>query len=127
MVTMPAIVVLIVCKVAIGGPPDQNAGMTGNQNLVWATEHSMMACRRHEVAMFNPGEPRKVPTPNSCQRSGIKLGVEWDAAHRSSNYRFWRVACPTPIVDLRTGETVGWQLPECGHRDTVVCENDTAI
>ena len=27
-VSMPAIVILIVCKVAIGGPEDQNAGMT---------------------------------------------------------------------------------------------------
>ena len=127
MVSMPAVVVLIVCKVALAGPPDQNARFTGVQNLEWAYEHSMMACRRQEVDMFSPGEPKKVPTTNSCQRAGIKLGVEWDAAHRGSKYRFWRVACPTPIVDLNTGETIGWKLPECGHRDTVVCDVDSEV
>jgi hypothetical protein len=55
------------------------------------------------------------------------LGVQWDQSHKSSKYRFWRVACPVPIVDTRTGEVIAWKMPDCGHRDTVVCEVDTAI
>ena len=62
-----------------------------------------------------------------CQRAGITLGVNWDQAHRSSRYRFWRVACPVPIVDTKTGEVIAWKMPECGRRDIMVCEVDTAI
>jgi hypothetical protein len=37
------------------------------------------------------------------------------------------VACPVPIINTITGEVIAWKLPDCGHRDTVVCEVDTAI
>lgn len=130
-VPMPAAVVLIVCKTVIAGPADQNAAYTGYENREWATEHSMMVCRRQEVQLFDQAEAQGAdPQPfneQRCQRSGIMLGVEWDAQHRSSSYRFWRVACPVPIVDTRTGEIIAWKMPECGHRDTVRCEADTAI
>lgn len=67
---------------------------------------------------------------SKCQRSAMMLGPQWDAAHASSSYRFWRVACPVPIVSKQpNGQevVVGWKLPDCGHRDTVICEVDTAI
>ncbi len=131
MVPMPAVVVLIVCKVAIAGPPDQNAGFTRAENLEWATEFSKMVCRRHEVQMYDQSvdlgaDPRPF-TPMECQRSAAMLGPQWDAQHKNSRYRFWRVACPTPIINDATGDVIGWHIPDCGHRDTVVCEVDTAI
>jgi hypothetical protein len=40
---------LIVCKTVLAGAPDRNAAFTHYENLDWATEHSMMVCRRNEV------------------------------------------------------------------------------
>lgn len=130
---MPAVVVLFLCKVAIAGPPDQNAGWTGSQNLEWATEHSMMVCRRQEVQMYDPAEAQGADarpfTQMDCWRSGLMLGAGWDAAHRGSRYRFWKVACPVPIRSgpKETDPVIGWKLPDCGNRQTVICEQDTAI
>ncbi|ODS01383.1 hypothetical protein AUC68_00535 [Methyloceanibacter methanicus] len=138
---MPSAIVLIVCKTVVAGPADQNAAYTGYENLEWATEHSMMVCRRQKVDLYDPAVdggfdvsgkrlPAAAPQPfnqQRCQRAGITLGVNWDQAHRGSKYRFWRVACPVPIVDTRTGEVIAWKMPECGRRDIVVCEVDTAI
>lgn len=130
-VPMPAAVVLIVCKTAIAGPPDQNAAFTGAENRVWATEHSMMVCRRHEVQLYDQSEALGAAAQpfnlQRCQRSGIMLGVQWNESHKSSSYRFWRVACPVPIVDTRTGDVIAWKMPECGNRDTVICEVDAEI
>lgn len=128
---MPAVVILILCKTAIAGPPDQNAAWTKNENLKWATEGAMMVCRRQEVDMYDRAvdagaDPRPF-TPTECQRSAMMLGPNWDASHPSSRYRFWRVACPVPIINDQTKEIIAWKLPDCGHRDTVVCEVDTAI
>jgi hypothetical protein len=131
MVAMPAVAVLIVCKVVVAGPDDQNAHLTGARNLEWATEHAMMQCRRHEVSLFDAdaakGAASQPFTMQVCWRSAIMLGTNWDAMHGSSNYRTWRVACPVPIVNTITGEIIAWQLPPCGHRDTVRCEADTTI
>ncbi|MEM7192611.1 MAG: hypothetical protein AAF405_07025 [Pseudomonadota bacterium] len=130
-VPMPSAVVLIVCKTFIAGPPDINAEFTGYENRQWATEHSKMVCRRHEVQLFDQSEAMGAAAQpfnqQRCQRAGITLGVSWDQSHRSSNYRFWRVACPVPIVDTRTGEVIAWKMPDCGRRDIMVCEVDTAI
>lgn len=130
-VPMPSAVVLIVCKTFVAGPPDHNAAYTGHQNLEWATEHSMMACRRKEVQLFDQAEAMGASAQpfnqQRCQRAGITLGVNWDATHQSSPYRFWRVACPVPIVDTRTGDVIAWKMPDCGSRDTVRCEVDAAI
>lgn len=130
-VPMPAAVVLIVCKTVVAGPMDQNAAYTGYENREWATEHSMMVCRRQEVQLFDQAESMGAATQpfnlQRCQRSGIMLGTQWDAGHRNSSYRFWRVACPVPIVDTRTGDIIAWKMPECGHRDTVRCEVDAEI
>jgi hypothetical protein len=60
----------------------------------------------------------------------MMLGPQWDAQHQSSSYRFWRVACPVPIVRRNpdgSEDIIAWKLPDCGHRETVVCEVDTAI
>ena len=140
-VHIPPVLVLIVCKVAFAGPPDQNADLTGAQNLEWATVNSMMTCRRNEVQLFDPAEGQQLsanddPTPplnpdfaqaGQCARSGIQLATSWDMAHHNSPWRVWRVGCPAPIVDMTTGMVIGYKLPECSHRDTVVCEVDSAI
>ena len=130
-VPMPAAVVLIVCKTVIAGPEDQNAPYTGYENREWATEHSMMVCRRKEVQLFDRaasmGAAAQPFNQQRCQRSGMMLGSQWDAGHKNSAWRFWRVACPVPIVDTRTGEVIAWKMPECGRRDTVRCEVDTEI
>jgi hypothetical protein len=133
-VPMPAAVVLIVCKTMIAGPADQNSAFTGYENRTWATEHSMMVCRRQEVQLFDQAESMGAQSQpfnlQRCQRSGIMLGSEWDASHRGSAYRFWRVACPVPIVRKNpdgTEDIIAWKMPECGHQDIIVCEVDTAI
>jgi hypothetical protein len=134
MVPMPAAIGLIVCKTVISGPSDQNAQYTNAENREWATEHAMMVCRREEVQMFDKAEADGAdPQPfnlQRCQRSAMMLGPQWDAEHRSSSYRFWRVACPVPIVRKNqdgSEDIIAWKMPECGHQETVVCEVDTAI
>jgi hypothetical protein len=130
-VPMPSAVVLIVCKTVIAGEPDINAKWTGYENREWLIEDSMMQCRRQEVQLDDQSEAMGAAAQpfnqQRCQRASLMLGVQWDQAHKSSSYRFWRVACPVPIVDTRTGEVIAWKMPECGHRDTVICEIDTAI
>ena len=134
MISMPAAIVLIVCKTVIAGPEDQNAAYTKVENRAWAIENSMMVCRRQEVQMYDQAEAEGAdPQPfnaQRCQRSAMMLGPQWDAQHKSSSYRFWRVACPVPIVRRNpdgSEDIIAWKLPDCGHRDTVVCEVDTAI
>lgn len=133
-VTMPATIVLIVCKTVVTGPPDANAAYTGWQDREWATEHSMMVCRRHEIALYDPDVDKGAAptpfTPTACWRSAMQLGPDFDASHKNSQWRFWRAACPVPIVRKNqdgTEDVIGWKMPDCGHRDTVICEQDTAI
>jgi hypothetical protein len=140
-VQIPPILVLIVCKTVMAGPPDQNSAFTGYENLTWATEHSMMVCRRNEIQLYDPMEGMKLNAsdnpaaplnPNfavasQCARAGIRLATDWDRAHKNTRWRVWRVGCPSPIVDTRTGTVIGYKLPECGHRDTVICETDSVI
>jgi hypothetical protein len=133
-VPMPAAVVLIVCKTVMAGPVDQNAGYTGYENRQWATEGSMMVCRRQEVQLFDQAEAMGAdPQPfNSqrCWRAALMLGTQWDASHKNSSWRFWRAACPVPIVRKNpdgSEDIIAWKMPDCGHRETVVCEVDTAI
>lgn len=134
MVPMPPAIVLIVCKTEITGEPDQNEKWTGHEGRDWATDHAMMTCRRQEVQMHDPavdqGADPQPFTLATCQRSALLMGPNWDVQHRSSAYRFWRVACPVPIVRQNpdgSEDIIAWKLPDCGHRDTVVCEVDTAI
>lgn len=134
MVPMPTAVVLIVCKTVVAGPPDANAAYTGWQDRIWATEHSMMVCRREEVSLYDPdvdrGAAPQAFTPTACWRTAMRLGPQFDAAHKNSPWRFWRAACPVPIVRKNpdgTEDIIAWKMPDCGHRETVVCEVDTAI
>ena len=86
-VQIPPILVLIVCKTISAGGPDENARFTGSKDLEWATEHSMMVCRRHEVQLYDPAEgvrlnPNDEPTPPlnpnlACKRA---MRSSWHAA-----------------------------------------------
>jgi len=132
-VPMPSAIVLIVCKTVNLGP-DQNYEFTRAEHREWATENAMMVCRRQEVAMYDMAEDGgAAPQPfnqQRCQRSAMMLGPQWDQQHASSSYRFWRVGCPVPIVRKNADgseDIIAWKLPDCGHRDTVICEVDTAI
>lgn len=131
MVPMPAVVVLFLCKTVVAGPPDANAPYTHFENREWAYEHSKMVCRRQEVQLYDMAvDAGADPQPfneQRCQRAGIVLGAMWDTQHRASKYRFWRHACPTKIINDKTGDVIAWKLPECPHRDVVHCETDTAI
>jgi hypothetical protein len=148
---MPSVVVLILCKtVEVPGTSQEieNSRWTGHEGREWATEHAMMQCRRQAVEMYDPAiDPGQQarngqviapadPQPfnlTRCQHSAMILGPTWDVQHKSSKYRFWRVACPVPMMNTNgTPETrddyiVDWVLPDCGHRDTVVCDVDTEI
>ena len=94
-IQIPPVLVLIVCKTISGGPADQNEAYTHWQNLDWATEHSMMVCRRNEIQLFDPVEGMRLspvddPAPplnpnfadaGQCARAGIRLATDWDEAH----------------------------------------------
>ena len=146
MVPMPAVVVLIVCKTVIAGPPDQNAGYTGHENRTWAIEHARMVCRREAVEMYDPavdgqdvkgrttGAAPAAPQPfneQRCMRASIMLGTNWNMSNRNSSYRYWRSACPVPVMAKRpdgSEDIIAWHIPDCGrHRDVIQCEGDTAI
>ena len=130
-VPMPPVVVLVFCQVVSAGPADQNSSNTGWQNLEWATVHSQMQCRRQEVALMDSAEiqgadPRPF-TQFDCWRAGMTLGTQYDVGHPNSRYRFWRAACPVPMVN-ENGDIVAWKIPECGSYDgTVVCEGDVTL
>lgn len=140
-VLIPPVLVVIACKTVLVGEPDVNAQWTHVQNLQWATENSMMVCQRHEIMLYDPAEGNKLTpkddpasplNPNfsdwgQCSRVGMSLAMSWDQAHQNTPWRVWRVGCPAPIVDSATGRIIGYKLPECNHRDTVICETDSAI
>lgn len=143
-VSMPAITILILCKTIVSGPEDQNSKYTGYENREWAYEYSKMVCKTEvidlqdkaliEATPESPVTPRPF-TLNDCQRAGILEGSKWNDTHASSPYRWWRTTCPTPkknygadgIKGTLDDETVDWIIPDCGHRDTVTCENPNEI
>lgn len=157
---MPAVAVLFVCKMALSPVQDVNAKWTGHETFDWTYENSMMHCRREEVSLIDgqvvtphvtvsmtrdkgtqsaylpPAD--EVPfTTKRCQRDAWLQATHWDETHKNTNYRVWRVACPTAIVDqgpdgkpgTPDDRVIGWKPPECptSHRDTVVCEGDFSI
>jgi hypothetical protein len=142
-VSMMPVVVLIVCKTVMVGEPDQNSNFTGWQNREWAYEDSKLVCNRQEVAMFDSAEAQGADPQtfniNRCMAAAIRLGAQWDVDHPNSNYRTWRVACPTPIAEDKDADgapdlddhgnpiIVGWKLPECGHQDIVTCNDGSEI
>lgn len=127
---MPAVLVLIVCK-TLPGITDENSSFTKWESRPWATEHSMMVCRRQEIQLYDQavdqGAKERPMTPDQCIHSGPLVSIAWDQSHKGSPYRVWRYACPTPMMDAQTHQIVGWAIPDCGHRDTVICEVDSAI
>ena len=147
-VPMPAVVVLIVCKTVIAGPADQNSDKTGWENRDWAYINSKMVCQRSEVKVEDvsldggidasgkelpPAAAQPFNGPR-CWSAAVRIGAQWDVDHRFSSYRTWRVACPVPMFSDLTGNgpspddpIVGWVLPDCGHKDTVVCDTDSVI
>lgn len=133
-VPMPPVVVLIICKsllIPYSTPLNEaNSKFTGHENRKWDTEDSVMHCRRVEVPLSHPTATKF--TPMDCQRAAITEGVNWDQKHKSSKYRWWRSACPVPIVNTISGEIIDWKLPECPRinrkdRVAVECDVDTAI
>lgn len=133
---MPEVIVLIVCKVKVAGPADQNSPFTKSTNLEWDTTNAKMHCRRETVQMYDSDlDKGAAPQPfnqTRCQRAGLLLGSNWDASHQNTNYRYWMAACPVPIVDDSKKPNdenyiIGWKIPDCGHRETVDCEVDTEI
>ena len=126
---MPPIIAIFVCKTILLAAPDP---MTRWENRLWDTTDAVMHCRRMEVQMTDPavdqgqGDPQPF-NEQRCINSGAMLGPNWDSAHKSSNYRFWKFACPVRIVD-GNGKTIDWKIPECPSSDgTVVCEVDSQI
>lgn len=129
---MTPAIVLIVCLSQPAGQVDQNSGFTGHENREWVYQNSKMVCRREVMELVDGAELKGAdPQPFNTQRciaSAVRLATDWDLSHKdSSKYRVWRVACPTPTIDTQTGKIVGWVLPDCGHRETVICEKDTVI
>ena len=133
MIDMPPFVVLIVCKVALAPMTpieESNSRFTGHHKSEWAIEHGKMICRRHEIQMYDSDAAKgAIPqgfNKNRCQRAGIMEGSRWNETHK--RYKWWRTACPTPIVDTRTGRIIDWQMPDCGANfGRVICERDTQI
>lgn len=137
---MPAIIVLIACKVVftpVTDPTQQsNAGFTHHKPYEWATKHSMMECRRQEVQLYDSAAAMgadPIPyTPFQCMRASFQVRLDWDRSHENTKWRVWRTACPVPIKDMSTGQILDWKLPECpriNHKDRVAvhCEVDSAI
>jgi len=65
---------------------------------------------------------------NRCRQSASMLGPNWDSANSGSKFRFWRFACPVPIINDITKEIIGFKIPDCPTKDgTIVCDVDSAI
>lgn len=130
-VPMPPVVVLIVCKVLFVGGEDENSRYTNWRHTEWAYQDSKMVCRRHEIQLYDPAADQGAkPLPftlGACQRTIPRLAAQFDVDYRDKPWRFWRGACPVPTINTETGEVLNWTLPDCGHRDTVICEKDTVI
>lgn len=134
---MPAAIVLFVCKTTLLSTPDPNAEFTKAENREWAVEQGQMICRRQVVPLYDTAEDGGAAplNPNlfdksTCARIGIPIGVQWDQDHKGSNYRFFRIGCPVPIINLETGKLIGHKMPECpasGPAGPIRCEQDTAI
>lgn len=130
MTPMPAVVVLIVCKVILGDP-DENSKYTGYRASEWDTTDSVMHCRRHEIQLYDIAEAQGAdPQPFNqwrCNQAGAMEGAAFDRSHTDKPWRYRKHACPVPIVNDK-GTIVAWKIPECGsEHGTVICEGDTPI
>jgi hypothetical protein len=130
-VPMPPVLVMIVCKVILGAP-DDNSQFTHWRPSTWDLADGIMHCRRQEVQLVDPDVDKGAdPTPftsQACMSASVRMAADFDIAHMDRPWRFWRAACPTPIIDGQSGDIVGWKLPECGtYGGTVDCISDTEI
>lgn len=130
-VPMPPVVVLVVCKVILGSP-DDNTKYTHHLDSTWDTTSGVMHCRRLEVQLYDPSvDQGAAPQPFNqfqCNKAGVMQGSQFDVDHWDKPWRFRKHACPTPIIDTRTQQIIGWKIPECStEHGTVICEMDTVI
>ena len=49
------VLIVVACKLLIAANSDPNAAFT-HVDTEWATENSMMVCKRHEVDLYDPVE-----------------------------------------------------------------------
>lgn len=132
---MPAVVVVIACKVAFLPYSDplerENADFTHHKPYEWAIKHSQMQCRRHEIQLYN-SDLNATFNAHACMRASWQIRMDWDRANEGTTWRVWKTACPIPVVNTQTGKVLAWQMPSCPRenkqeRVTVHCERDTAI
>jgi hypothetical protein len=135
----PTQVALIVCRVLFVGEPDVNSEFTGWRNTEWDMSQGVMHCRREIVEVYDPSVDQGAATqpfnPAVCMRTVMRMGPQFDVDHRDKPWRFWRAACPVPMLnnngtpdDQRDDYIVGWTLPPCPRKDgTVVCEDPSEI
>ena len=140
MVAMPNVLVLIVCKVVLLGPIDPH---TGWQNTEFEMSDGKMHCRRIQQELYDPsvdaGADPKEFNSWACMQAAMRLGPQYDvdATNAKRPWRFYRAACPTPIMSSgpdgiegnRDDTLIGWHIPECGDvaKDRAVCDQDTEI
>jgi hypothetical protein len=136
---MPSVLVLVVCRVIFIGGEDDNSKFTNWRNTEWDLTHGVMHCRREQVELYDKavdqgGDPMPFNTP-ACMRAAMTLGPQFDVENRDKPWRFWRAACPTPIMNdngtpdnPRDDRLIGWQIPPCPEKRGVLeCESDTEI
>lgn len=135
---MPNVLVLIVCRIVTLGDIDPH---TGWQNTEWDMTGGVMHCKREQVELYDPAVDQGAAAlpfnPMACMRAAMMLGPQFDvdATHAKRNWRFWRAACPTKVMndngtpnDPRDDTQIGWAIPPCPEsRGVLVCESDTAI
>jgi hypothetical protein len=138
MLTMPNVLVLIVCRVLTTGEPDPN---THWQNTEWDMSGGVMHCKREQVELYDPAPDSgadPVPfSPIACMRAAMMLGPAFDvdATDAKRPWRFYKAACPVKVMndngtpnDPRDDTQIGWAIPPCPEsRGVLVCESDTAI
>jgi hypothetical protein len=138
MADYPSILVLIVCKVVILGDVDPH---TGWQNTEWDMTNGVMHCRREQIELYDPSvDQGALPqpfNPMACMRAAMTMGPQFDVDQTNAKrpWRFWRAACPTPVMNdngtpnnPRDDKLVGWAIPPCPEKRGVLeCESDTAI
>ena len=138
MVPMPPVVVLIVCKVILGAP-DANSAFTNWRAAELDMTGGVMHCRREQVELYDPtpdsgGDPQPFSSFH-CMQAAMRLGPQFDIDNRDKPWRFWRAACPVPVMNdngtpdnPRDDTLVGWAIPPCPEKRGVLeCESDTAI
>lgn len=123
---MPPVLALVICKVLFVGEPTDNDRYTGHRETEWATPGGKMLCRDLEIPLYNQDEDAML-TPMSCQRAGMTLGAQHDAANPDKPWRFYKFTCPVPKV--QGDEIIGWELRhDCGgNLDTIICESESVI